>query len=326
MKTIHVTIAVMIAGSLACEREELSLGEGQNTLTSVPCDRCDPALYPPNLVCPQGAKAPCLTRRNGTCGWDSKCPGGPPVVDCSGVPQCELLCPPNTTNPVDERGCKQTCKCVADPAKTCPQGQSLCEQNGACYDPRCLSCCMVGKPAPDAGAMGQTQWHATCGDPVCGAWRDKGVPPCPMGVKKGERCATPDDKCDPMNACNSILVCTSTDPTNGGQCPISRASYKRDIRYLGTQEVDRYRDELLRTKLATWRYKHDPSRERLGFIIDDQEGGVAVDTGRDMVDLYGYTSLAVAAVQAQAREISALKRHVATLEAKVALAGARARR
>jgi hypothetical protein len=68
-------------------------------------------------------------------------------------------------------------------------------------------------------------------------------------------------------------------------------------------------------KLATWRYKHDPSKQRLGFMIDDNEGSAAVDGPRDMVDLYGYTSLTVAAIQNQAREIEALRKEIAALKA-----------
>ena len=67
-------------------------------------------------------------------------------------------------------------------------------------------------------------------------------------------------------------------------------------------------------KLATWRYKQDPARERLGFMIDDNEQSVAVDLDRDLVDLYGYASLAVATVQLQAQEIEALKREVAEIK------------
>jgi hypothetical protein len=63
----------------------------------------------------------------------------------------------------------------------------------------------------------------------------------------------------------------------------------------------------MRMKLATWRYKAEPARERLGFILDDHEASVAVDAPRDMVDLYGYTSLAVATLQLQAREIETLR-------------------
>jgi len=55
-----------------------------------------------------------------------------------------------------------------------------------------------------------------------------------------------------------------------------------------------------------------------GFVIDDIEPSEAVDTGREMVDLYGYTSMAVAALQTQVRDIEALKREVADLRRQLA--------
>ncbi|MEO8181357.1 MAG: hypothetical protein ABI895_21175 [Deltaproteobacteria bacterium] len=75
-----------------------------------------------------------------------------------------------------------------------------------------------------------------------------------------------------------------------------------------------YQRELLEMKLAIWRYKHDPARKRLGIIIDDNEDSLAVDARRDQLDLYGYTSMAVAALQVQARDIAELKRQVAALK------------
>ena len=74
-------------------------------------------------------------------------------------------------------------------------------------------------------------------------------------------------------------------------------------------------DEILRTRLATYRYKAEgaAARERLGFIIDDQEASPAVAADGHHVDLYAYASLAVAAVQVQARQIEALEREVQQL-------------
>ena len=43
------------------------------------------------------------------------------------------------------------------------------------------------------------------------------------------------------------------------------------------------------------------------------EPSLSVDPVRDMVDLYAYTSMAVAALQTQAREIEALRNEVETL-------------
>jgi hypothetical protein len=53
-------------------------------------------------------------------------------------------------------------------------------------------------------------------------------------------------------------------------------------------------------------------------MIDDVGGSQAVDAQRDMVDLYGYTSLAVAALQTQAREIQTLRKEIAEIKAALA--------
>ena len=126
-------------------------------------------------------------------------------------------------------------------------------------------------------------------------------------------------KCDPQNDCNALVICASSDPTmRPGGCPISRKRFKQDIHYLSPTDRAKYRDELLAMKLATWRYKHDPSKERLGFMIDDNEASAAVDGQRDLVDLYGYTSMAVATIQIQAQQIEALKREVAAMKKELA--------
>jgi hypothetical protein len=122
-------------------------------------------------------------------------------------------------------------------------------------------------------------------------------------------------RCDPQDDCNSLLVCATSDPKLGrGGCPISRRSTKQDIHYLNDTERAQYQRELLKMRLASWRYKHDPAKKRLGIIIDDNEDSAAVDARRDQLDLYGYTSMVVAALQVQAREIEALKRQVAALK------------
>jgi hypothetical protein len=125
-----------------------------------------------------------------------------------------------------------------------------------------------------------------------------------------------------MNECNQLLLCSTTDPTNGGNCPISRRQAKRDISYLTVAERRAYRDQLLSLRLATYSYKAEaPGRRHLGFIIEDVEPSVAVDPERNMVDLYGYMSLTVAAAQEQARTIEALRREVDSLRREVERAG-----
>jgi hypothetical protein len=156
--------------------------------------------------------------------------------------------------------------------------------------------------------------YFTCGDPVCrGYTGGSGAPLCTTQTA-GDSCTTENQKCDPMNDCNALLVCASSDPTKGPiGCPISRRRFKQDIHYLAPADLARYRDELLAMKLATWRYKHDPAKQRLGFMIDDNEGSAAVDGQRDLVDLYGYTSMAVATIQLQAQQIRSLEHEVAEM-------------
>jgi hypothetical protein len=48
-------------------------------------------------------------------------------------------------------------------------------------------------------------------------------------------------------------------------------------------------------------------------VIEDVAPSASVDPARDVVDLYGYTAMAVAAFQAQACEIEALRRDVDAL-------------
>jgi hypothetical protein len=115
-----------------------------------------------------------------------------------------------------------------------------------------------------------------------------------------------------------------TDKTTGGTASIpyevlppvvSRRSYKSDIAYLTPKETTRLHDQLLQFKLATYRYKTEDrsAASHLGFIIDDVGPGPAVGQDGDHVDLYGYSSMAVAAIQTQARQIEQLQREVEEL-------------
>jgi hypothetical protein len=96
---------------------------------------------------------------------------------------------------------------------------------------------------------------------------------------------------------------------------------KRDIHYLDDEARERYARQLREVKLATYRYRGPDATPRLGFLLEDRPPAEAVDAERDMADLYGYTSLAVAAFQVQARQIEELQQEVARLRAE--LRGAR---
>jgi hypothetical protein len=178
--------------------------------------------------------------------------------------------------------------------------------------------CGGSDPTPPA------QWRFTCGDPVCAGHRpDPAVPTCGAAEQAGEACSTLDARCDPVDDCNRRLVCTTEDPTGGpGGCPISRAAAKRDVEHLDPRQVRALRDALVSVRLASWRYHRDPADvRRLGFVIEDGVPPAAVTPDGGHVDLYGYASLAVAAVQEQQREIDGLKRELAALRAMIARDG-----
>lgn len=159
----------------------------------------------------------------------------------------------------------------------------------------------------------------TCGDPVCSGWRDKGLPSCGT-YEAGDRCPrwAAGKQCDPVNDCNQLLQCDYTDPTGGGNCPISLAKHKTGISYLRPAEVEALARDVHDLKLATWVYRADPTGSvRTGFLIDDVPGSPAVAPDGEHVDLYGYTSMAVAAIQAQAAQIERMEKEIAALREEV---------
>ena len=284
-----------------------------------------------------------LVCAGGRCSAPEMAPGGgggsgSAGNDCSTLPQCEFACPDGRINPVDADGCTHTCECVAPNCTNEPglprdgcvppapdSGSTDCSDIPACRfacpdgtlnpvdENGCTHSCECVTPGTPAGSL---SLFYTCGDPVCrGYTPNSGTPLCST-EQAGDPCRVEGMGCNPQDECNRLLTCTSSDPKlRPGGCPISRQRYKNDIHYLSEAELTRYREELLELRLATWKYKHDPSKERLGFIIDDNEQSAAVDQLRDMVDLYGYTSMAIATLQLQAREIEALRRRLAELEA-----------
>lgn len=177
---------------------------------------------------------------------------------------------------------------------------------------------LVGSCGGDTPPPAKLQLYETCGDPVCrGYTAPMGVPLCTT-EKVGDVCTTAGKTCDPKSMCNALYICATADPKMApGGCPISRRKYKTEIKYLEPTDVQRYADELARVKLATYRYKTG-GPTHLGFILEDQEPSVSVDSARDMVDLYGYTSLTVAAVQAQERKLQALRAELTALRAELA--------
>jgi hypothetical protein len=154
-----------------------------------------------------------------------------------------------------------------------------------------------------------------CGSACCGAgeWCDT------SGAAPVCRCGS-NNACTGSNTCNAPTVNTAN-PCGvvccmGSGCPVSRREFKRDIHELDRAEIERIYSELRDVKLTTYQYKTDPpaSPRRLGFIIDDTKSSYPVNADGTSVDLYGYMSMAVAAIQSQSREIEALRAEVARLK------------
>jgi hypothetical protein len=104
---------------------------------------------------------------------------------------------------------------------------------------------------------------------------------------------------------------------DGMQCPISQRQHKKDIAYLSETDRQRLNDELMSFRLATYRYKSEGAadREHLGFIIDDVAPSAAVLQSGERVDMYGYQTMAVAALQTQAIEMAKVRRELDELRA-----------
>jgi hypothetical protein len=176
-------------------------------------------------------------------------------------------------------------------------------------------------------------WYSTCGDPACSGYRGptEGVAVCTTEAE-GAPCAEAGAQCDMQTDCNTFYVCAAEDPKDQeGGCPRSAARFKHQIHRLDAAGRAQAAAAALAVPLSTWRYTdQDPaSPAHLGFIIEDiapaGDHHPAVRPGGERVDLYGYTSLTLAAVQEQQAQLEALRAHNAALEARLDALEARCR-
>ncbi len=215
-------------------------------------------------------------------------------------------------------------KCAAKPQACDLMYNPVCGCDGKTHGNACGAASAGVNVASkgECGASGNLQWFLTCGDPVCSSWKAKpDIPVCQGDQKEALSCAKADDQCDPKNDCNSVLRCTDKDPKQQvGGCPISRAAFKTGIEFVDAAGRAALAERLLATRLATYRYKAQgpQGRRHLGFLIDDDPQSPAVDASRDMVDLYGYLSMAVATLQTQQQTIEALQAESAALRRETA--------
>lgn len=151
------------------------------------------------------------------------------------------------------------------------------------------------------------------------------APGCHLTQSCPQECKCPPNVCGTRVCGKSQTCCTGQpfpEPTciQGDICPISQRAFKKEVEYLDDAALRRTRDQLLQYKLATWHYtsEDETARRHLGFIIEDVGPGPSVASHGQTVDLYGYTSMAVATLQVQARELAELKAELAALKAELA--------
>jgi hypothetical protein len=244
-----------------------------------------------------------------TFGGAGKCPGSVPTV------------PPNPAS------CAATRPAV-------PAGDSCSNKITCAYDGSICSCGVfcpnypIRMPDcnPDAGVTTsccdttKVAWHCFDGPKYCATSRPRIGTAC---VTDGESCAFE----EAVECGQSRMEC------RGGvwqiantSCPASTAGAKEDIHYVSDSDAEYLRQSLMRIPLATYRYKGSDATTHLGFVIEDVEArSPAVLPSRDRVDLYGFVTMAVAALQRQEKDIATLKADVARLVRENAALRARAR-
>lgn len=213
-------------------------------------------------------------------------------------------------------------RCPPPPTGGCPEtredaeGQACAGDEGArCeYDPGLIChCTTCPDPYPVCVEVDPPVWACEPPNP------DE---TCPVAQPLlGTGCATEEQICDYGCEAGERRICSDGGWISGSQpggCPRSSRRVKRDIDYLDGAAVDEVARQVLETRLASYEYT-DPAlrgRRHLGFIIEDQApAAYSVDPERSQVDLYGYTSMLLATVQAQERRIVAMERELATLRA-----------
>jgi hypothetical protein len=97
------------------------------------------------------------------------------------------------------------------------------------------------------------------------------------------------------------------DPGATPQLVTSSRRFKDEIAYATPVDLEQLKEQLVKIRLATFRYKQGDKARHLGFIIEDSPDIPASDVARSKVDLYAYASMAVAAIQIQERRIEQLE-------------------
>jgi hypothetical protein len=268
------------------------------------------------------------------------CPTDLPA-DGAGCPSSGLECEYGTSG---DLRCNTVATCASQKWSVRNPGRRACPENG----PACPATRTAITPGTMCGSD-RLECRYPSGDCVCRQDCGPRYPverPCDANTPFTWMCATVAPGCPPVRprlgeACSTAgLECSyAEDPCvqpnykceNGSwheyqtPCAISSARYKEAISYLADDDLRDVAEQTRLLRLATWRYKEGDRARHFGFIIEDAPESPAVMPNGERVDLYGYTSMAIASVQVQGKELDDLKREVAELRRDLAETKARCR-
>ncbi len=289
--------------------------DGGKTDCSAP-NACGPAPGMPAIMCSDGSiggnTGKCIEQADGSCGWEIRqCPPAacfdpksgaldPAFKKCNKPSDCVVVAyQEDCCGSMHAAGVAATSKaavekCAADRGAGFPACDCLAKPTGADDGTSDPGGATAQVTCTAAGVCETTFKPEACGTQICTASQT-----CCSGMP------LPEPKCfDGANA----------------PCPVSQRKMKKDITYLSEQDKQRLSDELMSFPLATYRYKTESAadREHLGFIIDDVAPSPAVLPSGERVDLYGYSTMTVATLQVQARQIAELRREVEDLRRELA--------
>lgn len=310
-----------IGGELGADGGPSSSGGSSGSGGAVECadkNQCGPALGMPNYLCGDGTTGGptgrCLKQTDGSCGWEVReCPdkdGGPAPTECFDK-EGKLLDSFKSCTTADDCVAHQfQANCcgtqyAAGVSKTQLAAATKCTDDRTATFPGC-GCAQMPSGADDGTTDSESTGKAqvTCRNNKC------------ESTFKGETCG--------KYICTANQTCCGPMPLPEAQCmegasspcPISQRKMKKDILYLSDNEKQQLSSELMSFPLATYRYKVEGPEQKphLGFIIDDVAPSPAVLQSGERVDLYGYSTMTVAALQVQAKEIADLKKQMEELK------------
>ncbi len=245
----------------------------------------------PPLQCEYGADVNPQCNTIATCVASTRGPTAWVVQTARG--QCPTP-PPGPSCPASYAAVPKGAACTTATSCAYAEGTCTCEIYCGPQYPVSREC--------DAGTP--LSWQCTGAAPGCPAQRPLGGTAC---AQEQQYCAYGDCRAPAMK-CESGAW--HVEPQG---CAVSTRTKKREIEYLGDEALRQLADRTLSTRLATYRYTSGDPSQHLGFIIEDDPESPAVMSDQGHVDLYAYSSMAVATLQMQAREIDLLRREVEAL-------------